>query len=676
MRDSNKNVGEVLAPFRSRRRAWESFVEIVTSLSAVDPSVPHADRAVEKIRRNALQVALASRDHAYFQAASSVLCDLRLQGWDVKVRRSRVYLERPTSEIDATLERERIRQMHGVGRSAQLMKQSVRAFIRSLEKNRLGPHGWSSVFSLMRDGRELAEKLRKAQGLSGSERLSYLESIVEPYIQLVEEGKLCEFTGIPLGEIWRYFRHTWANEYQTVPGRNLMILIRDASCQDHPVIGIAALASPVVHLSLRDAWIGWSPKQFVAEMQTRPTAIQAKWVEEKLTQCIGDVYVNDLISDRIVTKRNLLSPTEEAIAALEEEANLARQRHRLHPQKSIHKTPVGSLSDAEWKRRATTHLFRYKRCSTLAELLRVRLRLKHAGFNKPTKEALTKVLATSEGRLAVETIRKQIKAKHIGNDVLDISVCGAVAPYSEILGGKLVAMLLTSPELVEIYARRYGKGQSIIASCMAGRRVSRRPKLVALTTTSLYRSEPNQYTRISVPTSEVGGAGNANITYKRLGHTRGQGSFHFSSVTIDLIEILLSQEADLRSVNSIFGEGVSPRLRKVRAGLHACGFPVNDVLTHGSPRVQYGITLVSNLQGILMEKQKAAKYIYPREQGSVMTHKIGRYWTRRWLMSRLNTHDIADRVERHTLVNPVNHGARVSLARIPDEEPLFIREKY
>lgn len=675
MSDTNRTAGEVIAPFRSRRRTWEAFVAISDDIGAVNPSASNAESSIEQIRRKILRVPVANGDQAYFQASASVLCDLRLQGWDIRVRGRRMYLERPACEIDASLERERIRQMHGVGRSSQLMKASVQQFIRNLEKNRLGPQGWTSIFSLMRDGRELAEKLRKAQVLSDDQKLPYLKCLVKPYIQVVEERKRCEFTGIPLGEIWRYFRHTWATEYQTVPGRNLMILIRDAACLNHPVIGIAALASPVVHLSLRDSWIGWSPKQFVAEMQSRPTVVQAKWVQKKLAQCIDDIYIGDLVMDKIVTKRSVASPTEEAIASLEEEAVLARQRHRLHPQKPIHKTPAGSLSDAEWKRRAKTHLFRYKRCSTLAELLRARLRLKHAGFCKPTKEGLVKVLATSEGRLAIETIRKQIKAKHIGNDVLDISVCGAIAPYTDLLGGKLIAMLLTSPELVEKYTGRYGKGQSIIASCMAGRRVSRRPRLVALTTTSLYRCEPNQYTRVSIPTNEIGGAANERVAYKRLGHTRGQGSFHFSSDTIDLIEVLLSQEAELRSVNSIFGEGVSPRLRKVRAGLHACGFPVNDVLTHGSPRVQYGITLVGNLKGVLMEQQKVAKYLYSRGRGREVTEKIGHYWIRRWLLPRLTSHNTADRVEKHTLVNPINHGARVSLTRIPDEELLFAYER-
>ena len=49
----------------------------------------------------------------------------------------------------------------------------------------------------------------------------------------------------------------------------------------------------------------------------------------------------------------------------------------------------------------------------------------------------------------------------------DISVCGAVAPYNPVLGGKLVSMLLTSPEVVRAYHDRYSEAESEIASAVA-----------------------------------------------------------------------------------------------------------------------------------------------------------------------------------------------------------------
>ncbi len=69
---------------------------------------------------------------------------------------------------------------------------------------------------------------------------------------------------------------------------------------------------------------------------------------------------------------------------------------------------------------------------------------------------------------------------------MDITVCGAIAPYGPILGGKLVSLLLAGPEAVHEYERRYKDAVSVIASSMAGKPIVRNPRLALLGTTSLY----------------------------------------------------------------------------------------------------------------------------------------------------------------------------------------------
>jgi hypothetical protein len=674
MSTSENNWAPLVPPFVNVRTVWGKFKEFVLSLMRTDPNDPSADAAVETIRRNAFAAPVHVDHKSSFDVVVSVLCDLRLQGWVFTIDRRTVRLQRPLAELNPELERMRIRRMHAVNRNAQLLRGSVRSFVRDLERKRLGPSGWISIFSLMRDGRELAGKLRKISRLpKSSDPLHELRGVIAPYIQVVGENQICEHTGLRLADVWRYFRHTWASEAQTVPGRNLMILVRDAAAKNHPVIGLAALTSPVVHLTLRDEWIGWAPQKFVDELRANPTTEWAKWVSTQLASSLKDIYIDDLIRERIISRSDLASPSEDAIASLEEQGEITLKLHRLHPTKELHKTPSKDLDDAGWQRRAETHLFRSKRCLGLASLLRAKLRLIHAGFDRPNKESLKRALSTSEGRQAVEVIRKHVKAIHVGNDVLDISVCGAIAPYSDVIGGKLVAMLLTSPELVQAYSQRYGKANSIIASSMAGRRVSRRPRLTTMTTTSLYGTNLNQYTRLRVEVSDPKGGLPREVSFKKLGATRGQGSFHFSVATVDQIEAFLSQSADSRTVNSIFGEGVSPRLRKIRNGLDASGFPSDFVLTHGSPRAVYGISLTSNQRDYLLGLAKTPNYLFPQKSASQVTHEIADYWKRRWLLPRIQRPEVLDRVERHTLVSPVEHAARVQLMRIPDEEPLFSR---
>jgi hypothetical protein len=102
-----------------------------------------------------------------------------------------------------------------------------------------------SVLSLMRDGGELATRLREVQARALDDpRL--LRSVIDPYVEIVAPGLQCAQTGLQLSDIWRYFRHTWSNQYTTTPGRTMALLVRDRAAPYHPIIGIGALASSIV----------------------------------------------------------------------------------------------------------------------------------------------------------------------------------------------------------------------------------------------------------------------------------------------------------------------------------------------------------------------------------------------------------------------------------------------
>src|SRR5262249_48596434 len=154
------------------------------------------------------------------------------------------------------------------------------------------------------------------------------------------------------------------------------------------------------------------------------------------------------------------------------------------------------------------------------------------------------------------------KADRIGISVADVTVCGAVQPYNAILGGKLVAMLAASPEIVAEYRRRYSTAESEIASSMAGRAIIRTPALVLLGTTSLYGVGSSQYNRVRIPCDRIGGATGEEIRYQALGRSEAFGTSQYSEEKVDALTDLVQQSTDGERVNSIFGEGVSPKLRK------------------------------------------------------------------------------------------------------------------
>jgi hypothetical protein len=256
--------------------------------------------------------------------------------------------------------------------------------------------------------------------------------------------------------------------------------------------------------------------------------------------------------------------------------------------------------------------------------------------------------------------------------MMDIAICGAVAPYNVLLGGKLVALLLCSPEIVKMYQARYGAQSSLIASGMRGAAVKREAQLVLLCTTSLYGSALNQYSRVKVPAALLGGRPGEKIEYDCLGTSEGFGSFHFSKDSLRMMAMLLGRSKESRKVNSIFGEGVNPLMRKIREGLALLGLPADVLLKHGSKRLVYGVALARNFHEFLLGLSKSPQYLIPQTRASYRTELIADYWRQRWLLKRLSKPGVIDEVARHTCVYPIRHGAQVEIPRNGDNALEFV----
>src|SRR5262249_17500807 len=158
---------------------------------------------------------------------------------------------------------------------------------------------------------------------------------------------------------------------------------------------------------------------------------------------IRAIYVKDLLEEGVLSRRDMRSPQEAVIRRLLKHAEIARKQHRLYPHASQHK---GAQLGDRWEVQARTALFRWKRAEELAQLLDAKRRLAACGFVRPTREVLAGALEKADGRRAVEVALRHVKASQVGVNILDIIVCGAVPPYNHILGGKLVSLLMASPE--------------------------------------------------------------------------------------------------------------------------------------------------------------------------------------------------------------------------------------
>lgn len=588
----------------------------------------------------------------------NVLCDLVSQGWRLKTRKDRLYAKPPSAiDLDPMEEKARVRRAHLIERDAQLGQPSVRMFVAEMEQRRLWRGEWHSVFSLMRDGSELAAELSAAALMTGPERVCALERMIEPYVQPAVAGKKCRFTGLDLLDVWRYFRHTWTTVYQSTPGRKLFFLIRDRAAPNHPVIGIGALGSPIIQLAVRDAWIGWTGEQVADAIVNKPTKKWAVWLLDSLKTLLNGVDRADLLPKKRLNRRDILRPTHETISRLRALAAAERQLHQLYPGARQHKDVSKNSTASEWRRESRTHLFRSKRAGALADLLEARRALQQAGIREPDKKRLQEAASTTAGRKAIATIVRHIKGVHAGIDMMDITVCGAVAPYNRLLGGKLVSLLMASPEIAREYGRRYKSTPSLIASAMAGRKIRRSPRLVLLGTTSLYGVGASQYHRLRFKVAATGGRQISELSYVPLGHTAGYGSFHFSQETMASLEPVLSRLDRGRQVNSIFGEGVNPKLRKVRGALDAVGLPSDLLMQHASPRIVYAIPLARNFRDVLLGLAERPQYIL--RQAKDASRQIAAHWRERWLAKRIDSPEVLADLSRHRLTYPITHGARV-----------------
>ena len=281
-----------------------------------------------------------------------------------------------------------------------------------------------------------------------------------------------------------------------------------------------------------------------------------------------------------------------------------------------------------WAKDSESPLYRRKRAQVLADLLFAGREFEAVQLATEPLLGLRRLLDTDNGRKALRIALHANKKTKIGSSMMDIIVCGAIPPYGEMLGGKLVAMLMASPQVLRDYQQRYGNQASEITSRLAGRPIVRPADLVFLGTTSLYHVGSSQYERIKIP------APGGTTAYERIGYTEGYGSTSLSGETVAVLRNLVFRSEGMRRVNNVFGEGVSPRLRMIRDGLAQIGIPQDVVLRHSCPRIIYGVSLAANTVSYLRGETSIPKYYFRAKQYKKGTREIVDHWLQRWLSPR------------------------------------------
>lgn len=573
-----------------------------------------------------------------------LVADLFEQGWQISSANGSIVFEPPglTRHGEETVDdiKSRVRNALLAARRRQLDEPSVRQFFDRTERKRSrSGSGKASIIDLIDNGANLARKFRDIASLPDCDREAALAAIVDPVIEVCGAGKRCRDTGLFLNDIWRYFRHTWAHEYRSIPGRQMMVLIRNAARPNRPIMGIAMLASPVMRLAARDKWIGWLREDAQQRVES------GEWCPNEFAYALGErieASLADIRWDDMAVADELRFPTEAVALRLEQRAAGAafarEQQLRAHFEEfrgdgekmRPHRGQLAAASvDSDWQAASEDLLFVRKRAEVLAQLVFAKQQFLSARLATEPREALAALFGARDGQRAMDIALSEFRKAGLSSQVADVSICGAVHPYNELLAGKLVALMLTSREIQEANANRYGGQISVIASQMAGRPIIKPADLRILTTTSLYGVGSSQYNRLVLRAADHSGLP-FDVRWGAIGKslTGGFGTIHLGSETANALRSMAFARHDARRVNNRFGEGTSPRLRQIREGLDALGLKSDAILHHATPRIFYGCELVpcarSNLVGL-----NRSPYVAPAAAS------IAAAWRQRWLANRI-----------------------------------------
>jgi len=194
---------------------------------------------------------------------------------------------------------------------------------------------------------------------------------------------------------------------------------------------------------------------------------------------------------------------------------------------------------------------------------------------------------------------------------LDAFVLGSVPPYSSLLCGKLIALLVASDEVREAFRRKYGGRSSVITErTLDG-------SLALITTTSaLGRS--SLYNRLSFQN---------RLLYNRVGFTRGTGDFHFNNGIYQHLWSYAVQHCQPSAKQEKWGKGFRNRRETVRKCLINLGLPTGW-MTNLVQREIFVVPLASNSQKFLRGEDSSLNFfVQPVDT-------LFQWFRERWLLAR------------------------------------------
>ncbi|MFK0194231.1 Druantia anti-phage system protein DruA [Kitasatospora sp. NPDC090308] len=201
--------------------------------------------------------------------------------------------------------------------------------------------------------------------------------------------------------------------------------------------------------------------------------------------------------------------------------------------------------------------------------------------------------------------------------VMDAFVLGAVPPYSHLLAGKLAALLATSREVRDVFAKRYGHKTTRIAG--------RDPDAqLALVTTASALGRSSLYNRLRTPSG--------SLAFRPVGYTAGSGDFHFSgAIYEDLVAFAAANAPDgITHRHAKWGGSTSFRNRRevLSRAFVELGLNPKKMRLHGVQRQIFLAPLATNFDSWLRQEDQQLQW------ATRSTAELGQWWKDRWALTR------------------------------------------
>jgi hypothetical protein len=212
-----------------------------------------------------------------------------------------------------------------------------------------------------------------------------------------------------------------------------------------------------------------------------------------------------------------------------------------------------------------------------------------------------------------------VRDKHLGitaerrdywaNQSLSAQRIGALPPYNQLLGGKLVSLMLSSDRVPEVYSEKYAGRITEIR----GRELP--SDLLFITTTGAF-GKSSIYNRLNYHDEKIA---------EFIGYTQGSGSFHIpNSLFEEFIEFLNLKGIDTRRG---YGAGPSRKMKLINKALDLIG--IKNGVDHGIKRAAYLIPYVRNLTEVIAGHEEPVRC-------NRQLDELTEYWKSRWCMPRSN----------------------------------------